>query len=143
MCDQPMEPYNSWGQMLTRFLKPQVAVANHAESGESVSGALAALRFDKIWSRMKKGDYLFVQFGHNDMKSEQAGALQTYTDNMTRVVDETRRRGGIPVLVTSVSRRTFDAAGTKITDSFRGYTQAARDVATEKAVPLIDLQASS
>jgi len=143
MCDQPREPFNSWGQMLTRFLKPEVAVANHAESGESVSGALAALRFDKIWSEMKKGDYLFVQFGHNDMKSEDPGALQTYTANMKRVVDETRRRGGIPVLVSSVSRRTFDAEGKKITDSFKGYTQAVREVAREKAVPLIDLQASS
>jgi lysophospholipase L1-like esterase len=143
MCDQPREPFNSWGQMLTRFLKPAVAVANHAESGESVSGALAALRFDKIWSEMKKGDYLFVQFGHNDMKSEEAGALQTYTANMKRIVDETRRRGGIPVLVSSVSRRTFDAAGKKIIDSFKGYTQAVREVAREKGVPLIDLQASS
>lgn len=143
MCDQPVEPYASWGQMITRFLKPEVAVANHAESGESVSGALGARRFAKIWSRMKKGDYLFVQFGHNDMKSEQPGALRTYTSDMKRVVAETRRRGGIPVLITSVSRRTFDADGRKITDSFKGYTQAVRAVGRSLAVPLIDLQASS
>lgn len=143
MCDQPAEPFNSWGQMLTRFLKPEVAVANHAESGESVVGALAALRFEKIWSEMKKGDYLLVQFGHNDMKSDDPAALQIYTGNMNRIVEETRRRGGIPVLITSVSRRTFDAEGKKITDSFKGYTQAVREVAREKAVPLIDLQASS
>ena len=143
MCDQPVEPYNSWGQMITRFLKPVVAVANHAESGESLAGALAARRLDKIWSQIKKGDYLFVQFGHNDMKSTESGALQTYTDNMRRLVDEARQRGAMPVLVTSVSRRTFDAAGRKITDSFNGYTQAVRQVAREKSVPLIDLQASS
>jgi lysophospholipase L1-like esterase len=143
MCDQPLEPYNSWGQMITRFLKPDVAVANHAESGESLAGALAAGRLDKIWSEIKKGDYLFVQFGHNDMKSTDADALHTYTANMKRVVDEARRRGAVPVLVTSVSRRTFDAQGRKITDSFNGYTKAVREVARETAVPLIDLQTSS
>jgi lysophospholipase L1-like esterase len=143
VADQPAEPYTSWGQILTRFLEPEVAVANHAESGESVAGALAARRFDKIWSQLKKGDYLFVQFGHNDMKSEEPNALRAYAVNMARVVDETRARGGIPVLVTSVSRRTFDADGRRILDSFKGYTQAVREVAREKGVPLIDLQASS
>ena len=143
MCDQPVEPYNSWGQMFTRFLKPAVVVANHAESGESVRESLEARRFDKIWAEMKKGDYVFVQFGHNDMKSAKADALRTYTSDMEHVVDETRRRGGIPVLVTSVSRRTFDAGGTTIVDSFNGYTQAVRDVARRQSVPLIDLQASS
>jgi lysophospholipase L1-like esterase len=143
VADQPAAPYTSWGQMLTRFLKPGIAVANHSESGESVSGALAARRFDKIWSEMKKGDYLFVQFGHNDMKSEEPGALQTYAANLVRVVGEARRRGGLPVIVTSVSRRTFDPEGRTITNSFKGFTQAARDVAREQGVPVIDLQACS
>ncbi len=143
VCDQPEEPFSSWGQILTRFLKPEVAVANHAESGESVAGALAARRFDKVWSQMRKGDYLFVQFGHNDMKSKEPGALRAYASNLERVVDRTRRRGGIPVLVTSVSRRTFDAEGRTIVDSFMGYTDAAREVARRKNVALIDLQAKS
>ena len=69
VCDQPVEPYNSWGQMLTRFLKPEVAVCNGAESGDSIAPALGAGRFDKFWKQMKTGDYLFIQFGHNDMKS--------------------------------------------------------------------------
>ena len=69
VCDQPSEPYNSWGQMITRFFKPTIAVANHAESGESVAGALAKGRLEKIWSQMNAGDTLFIQFGHNDMKS--------------------------------------------------------------------------
>jgi lysophospholipase L1-like esterase len=143
VCDQPKEPFNSWGQVLTRFVEPEVAVANHAESGESVAGALAAHRFDKVWSLMKKGDYLFVQFGHNDMKSEKPNALATYVSDLTHVVDETRRLGGIPVLITSVSRRTFDPEGRTIVDSFKGYTQAVRELAKNKTVPLIDLQVSS
>jgi lysophospholipase L1-like esterase len=139
VCDQSTEPYNSWGQMLPRFLKPVVAVANHAESGESIASSLGAKRFDKIWSLMKKGDYLFIQFGHNDMKSTAANALQSYHDNLGRVVDKARSLGGIPVLCTPVSRRTFGADG-KVSNSFNGYPDAVRNVAREKAVPLIDLQ---
>jgi lysophospholipase L1-like esterase len=129
--------------MLTRFLKSDVAVANHAESGESIASSLSARRFDKVWSEMKRGDYLFVQFGHNDMKSTQPGALETYAADLGRIVDETRARGGIAVLLTSVSRRTFDPTGTTITDSFQGYTQAVRAVARGRSVALIDLQTAS
>src|SRR5215472_11150132 len=139
VCDQPTEPYNSWGQMITRFFKPVIAVSNQAESGESVAGALAKGRFAKIWGDMKRGDHLFVQFGHNDMKSTAADALERYTDDLRHVVDETRRRGGIPVLLTPVSRRSFNGEG-KITNSFVGYPDAVKLVAKEKDVPLIDLQ---
>lgn len=139
MCDQGSEPFNSWGQMITRFFQPVVAVANHAESGETIAASLGEKRFDKIWSVMKKGDYLFVQFGHNDMKDKATNALETYTGNLRKVVDEARNHGGIPVLCTSVSRRSFDDGG-KIVNSFNGYPDAVRLVAREKNVPLIDLQ---
>ena len=140
VCDQPREPFNSWGQMITRFFGPEVAVSNQAESGESVAGALAKGRLAKIWADMKAGDYLFVQFGHNDMKGTAPDALERYTNDLRRVVDETRQRGGTPVLLTPVSRRSFDEAG-KIVNSFRGYPDAVKLVAKEKNVPLIDLQA--
>jgi lysophospholipase L1-like esterase len=142
VCDQANEPYSSWGQMLTRFLKPEVAVANGAESGDSIAPALSAGRFAKFWGQMKTGDYLFIQYGHNDMKSKASNALETYANNLRRVVDETRKHEGIPVLVTSVSRRTFGPDG-KITNSFSGYTDAVRAVAKEKECALIDLQAGS
>jgi lysophospholipase L1-like esterase len=139
VCDQPREPFNSWGQMITRFLKPSIAVSNQAESGESIAGALGKGRLDKIWNDMKRGDYLFIQFGHNDMKSTAPDALQTYTNMLRAAVEETRKRGGIPVLFTPVSRRTFNAQG-KITNSFNGYPDAVKLVAKERNVPLIDLQ---
>ena len=66
VTDQPREPWKSWGQMLPRFFQPGVAVANHAESGESFKSSISAHRFDKIFSTIKPGDYLFMQFGHND-----------------------------------------------------------------------------
>jgi lysophospholipase L1-like esterase len=144
VCDQPREPYNSWGQMLTRFFKPGLAVANHAESGESLRSSTGARRLDKVLSLMKPGDYLFVQFGHNDEKEkgEGVGAFTTYKASLKRYVEEARKRGGTVVLVTPMQRRTFDAAG-KITDSHGDYDDAVRQTAQELGAPLIDLHAMS
>jgi lysophospholipase L1-like esterase len=144
VCDQPREPYNSWGQMLTRFFKPGVAVANHAESGDSLRSATAARRLDKVLSLMKRGDYLFIQYGHNDEKEkgDGVGAFSTFKADLKRFVAEARKKGGIPVLVTPVQRRTFDAEGT-IVNSHGDYPEAVRQVAKEDNVPLIDLHAMS
>ena len=144
VCDQPLEPYNSWGQMLTRFFRPGIAVASHAESGESMKSSLGARRLVKVMSTMKAGDYLILQYGHNDMKEkgEGIGAFTSYKADLKRFIAETRKRGGIPVLVTSMHRRTFDAEG-RITNSFGDYPEAVRQTAKEENVPLIDLNAMS
>ncbi len=141
VCDQPTPPWNSWGQMLTRWLKPDVIVANNAESGESYASSISEQRLAKVMSTIKKGDYMFMQFGHNDMK---AGTVEErhYKDSIRRYIDSARSKGAIPVLVTPVNRRTFDADG-KITNSLGGYPQAARDVAREEGTALIDLNAMS
>jgi len=109
------------GQMLPRFFKPGVAVANHAESGETLKSFITGLRLDKILSQMKKGDYLFMQFGHNDMK---VNWPQTYVEPFTThkqylkvFIAEARRRGAIPVLVTPMQRRNFDDRGRSATRS--------------------------
>ncbi len=144
VCDQPSEPYNSWGQMLTRFFKPGIAIANHAESGESLRSSLGAHRLDKVLSTMKPGDYLIIQYGHNDEKEkgEGVGAFTTYKADLKKFVAEARRRGSVPVLVTPVQRRTFDQNG-KITNSHGDYPEAVRQIAREENVPLIDLNAMS
>ncbi len=144
VCDQPVEPYNSWGQMLTRFFKPEVAIANHAESGESLRSSLGAHRLDKVLSTMKRGDYLLIQYGHNDEKEkgEGVGAFTTYKADLKTFIAETRKRGGVPVLITPVQRRTFDKEG-RITNSHGDYPDAVRQVAKEENVPLIDLNAMS
>jgi lysophospholipase L1-like esterase len=144
VCDQPQEPFNSWGQMLTRFFKPGIAIANHAESGESLKSSLGARRLDKVLSLMKPGDYLFIQYGHNDEKErgDGVGAFTSYKDDLKRFVAEARNRGGIPVLITPVQRRTFDTGG-KITNSHGDYPEAVRQAAREEKVPLIDLNAMS
>ena len=144
VCDQPLEPYNSWGQMLPRFFRPGIAIANHAESGESLKSSLAAKRLDKVLSLMKPGDYLFIQYGHNDEKEkgEGVGAFTTYKATLKHFVEEARKRGGLPVLITPMHRRTFDAQG-KITNSHGDYIEAVRQAAKEENVPLIDLNAMS
>jgi lysophospholipase L1-like esterase len=144
VCDQPLEPYASWGQMLTRFFGPGVVVANHAESGESLRSSTAARRLDKVLSVMRPGDYLFIQYGHNDEKErgEGVGAFTTYKAALERFVEESRARGGRPVLVTPMQRRTFDAAG-RVTNSHGDYPEAVRQAAREEGVPLIDLHAMS
>lgn len=144
VCDQPREPYSSWGQMLTRFLKPEVVIANHGESGETFKAAQARGRLAKILSLMQPGDYLIMQFGHNDMKEqgEGIGAFTSFKSSIKHFVDETRKHGGLPVLVTPVQRRNFDA-DRKIVNSHGDYPEAVRQVAREDHVPLIDLHAMS
>ncbi|HEX9045556.1 MAG TPA: rhamnogalacturonan acetylesterase, partial [Verrucomicrobiae bacterium] len=138
VCDQPAEPWNSWGQMLPRFFKPEVAVANHAESGETVENSLKGQRFEKVFSLMKPGDYLFIQFGHNDMKSKATNALDTYRADLKKVVERTRALDGTPVLVTSMERKGGLAGPT-----LNGYPDAVRDVAKKENCAIIDLNAMS
>ncbi len=140
MVDQDVEPWASWGQMLPRFFRTGVVVANNAESGESASSFLGEQRFAKIMSVIKPGDVFFVQFAHNDQKVP--NGLPNYTRIMTEFVKQVRAKGAIPVIVTSMNRDSFDADG-HIVDTLGGYPQASRQIATDNNVPLIDLNAMS
>lgn len=144
VCDQPTEPFNSWGQMLTRWFKTDVVVANHAESGETASGFVGEKRIDKIMMTMTAGDYLIMQFGHNDMKNNGAGALDRYKQLLAQFCTQTRAKGATPIICTAVSRKTFGDDG-KIRNSFitsqGDYIAAARQVAADQKVLLIDLNA--
>ncbi|MBC8001411.1 MAG: rhamnogalacturonan acetylesterase [Opitutaceae bacterium] len=144
VTDQPREPYNSWGQMLPRFLKPDVAVANHAESGESLKSSLGARRLDKVLGSIKSGDFVLIQFGHNDQKErgEGVGAFTTYKASLKQFVSEARKRGATPVVITPVARRNFNAAG-ELVNNLGDYPEAVRQVAKEENVALIDLHAMS
>lgn len=146
VTDQPSEPAASWGQMLPAFLDGRVAVANHAESGETLKSFLTELRLDKVLSTIGKGDWLLIQFGHNDQKTQwpqtYAEAATTYRAYLKAYIAEARRRGATPVLVTSPERRNFNADG-RIKPTLGDYPAAVRAVATEEAVAVIDLNAAS
>jgi lysophospholipase L1-like esterase len=142
--DQPGEPFNSWGQMLPRFLKPDIAVANHGESGESLRSFFGEKRFDKVMSLIRPGDFLLIQMGHNDQKDTApgAGAFTSYTEFLKKLVAAAREKGATPVVITPMNRLTFDADG-KITNSLGDFPEAVRRVAAEDHVALIDLNAMS
>jgi len=146
VADHPREPTASWGQILPLMLDDTIAVANYAESGATLKSFLADLRLDKALSLMKPGDYLFIQFGHNDQKAQwpqtYAEAGTTYRAYLAAYIAEARRHGATPVLITSPERRNFDAGG-HIIPSLGDYPAAMRAVAAELHVPLIDLNRAS
>ena len=143
VTDQKNEPWAGWGQMLTRFLEPGVAVSNHAESGLALYSFERQKRLDKVLSMMKKGDYLFVQFGHNDQKDKTAGAgpFTSYKKNLKHFVEAARKKGGIPVLVTPMERRRF--AGNEPDPTLADFAEAVRQIGAEEKAPVIDLNAMS
>ncbi|HEX2854532.1 MAG TPA: rhamnogalacturonan acetylesterase [Opitutaceae bacterium] len=143
VCDQSAEPYNSWGQMLTRWFNSDVAIANHGESGETYRDSIGRRRLDKIVSVMKPGDWLVVQFGTNDQKQIAAGTggpFTTYKDEILTHIQAVRARGGEMVVVSPVERRGFDDNG-KPRRSLADYADASRQAAKEFGVPFIDLNA--
>jgi len=144
VTDQWREPWAGWGQMLPRFFEPGVALSNQAESGLALSSFERQRRLEKILSTMKAGDYLFIQFGHNDQKDTSAGAgpFTTYKANLKRFVAAARSKGGIPVLVTPMERLRMDEQGNQ-TPTLDDYAEAVRQVGAEDKVPVIDLNAMS
>jgi lysophospholipase L1-like esterase len=144
VTDQENEPWASWGQMFPCFLKPEAVVANYAESGESLRSFRGEKRLQKLLSMMKSGDYLFIEFAHNDQKQggSHVEAFTTYKDELKFFIDGARKKGGKPVLVTSMHRRRFDDNG-QIINTLENYPEAMRQTAIEENVPLIDLNAMS
>ena len=144
VADQSGEPYASWGQMLTALFKPTVAVANHAESGETFRDSLARRRLDKILSVLQPGDTVLLQFGHNDQKQQKDGSgnAETYKAELRTHAERILARGGVPVVASSMERRNFDAQG-KLKPSLTEYADAARTVASDMKLAFIDLNAMS
>lgn len=140
VVDQDDEPWASWGQMIPRWFDTNVAIANYAESGESASNFIGVKRLKKILSLIKPGDYLFVEFGHNDQKQKMpgSGAYYNFSTALKTYVDEARSRGAIPVFVTPTQRRSFDENG-RIKETHGDYPEAMEAVARRENVPVIDL----
>jgi len=140
VVDQDNEPWCGWGQMLPRFMKPEIAIANYAESGEAGNSFISAKRFAKILTKMEEGDYLMIEFGHNDQKQkgENRGPFTSYKESLKYMIDETRKKGGTPILITPMHRRRFDE-NNKIINTLEEYPEAMRQLAREEGVMLVDL----
>lgn len=142
VTDQAYDPYCSWGQMLPRWFNSKISVSNHAESGLTARSFLAQQRLDKVFEMMKPGDYVFIQFGHNDEKEKSLpnyGAYGHYYENLALYIDKIRAKGGNVVLMTPTARRRFEGNSTKNSNTHGDFPDAVRKLAAEKNVPLIDL----
>ncbi|UJF35000.1 rhamnogalacturonan acetylesterase [Paenibacillus hexagrammi] len=147
VTDQPADgyPYAGWGQMLPYYFKADAAVANYAVSGRSSKSFIHEGRLDVIASQIRKGDYLFIQFGHNDQKMDEerhTSPYTTYKEHLQKYIDAARIREAIPILITPVHRRFFDEDGS-LRDTHGDYITAMKELAEEQQVILLDLAAKS
>lgn len=140
-------PETGWGEYLqSQFDGSRVKIENHAQNGRSTKSFIAEGRWQKIVESLKKGDYVFIEFGHNDEKLDKPGtgaaANGEYRDNLIRFVKDVRAKKAFPVLLTPVMRRRFDEKG-EFFDTHGEYPDAVRKVAAEMKVPLIDMHRES
>ena len=143
VVDQNYEPWASWGQMITRWFGPEVAISNHAESGLTARTFIGSFRLDKILTTLKKGDYVFVEFGHNDEKEKKPGdgAWYHYQYQLKIFIDQVRAKGAEIVFLTPTQRRAFDSDNKTIKNTHGDFPAAMKMVAEKENVPLIDLNA--
>jgi lysophospholipase L1-like esterase len=145
MADKKPEVYpeTGWCQVLPELLKEHITLKNHAVNGRSTKSFIYEGRWQAVLDSLGHGDYVFIQFGHNDQKAEDpsryAVARNGYLRNLEKFVAETRQKGATPVLFTSIVRRKFDETG-KLTDTHGEYPEVVREIASAFQVTLIDLE---
>jgi DNA sulfur modification protein DndE len=144
MANKPFDlPERGWGMALGEFLVDGRMVHNHAVNGRSTKSFIDEGRWDKVVAELHAGDFVIVQFGHNDEKKEDpkryADPATSYRDNLRRFIREAKAKGATPILATPVCRRRFDRAG-KLIDTHGAYPEAVRAVAREEKVALLDLE---
>jgi lysophospholipase L1-like esterase len=146
MSEKEVEAYpeTGWGMPLKHYFDEGVVVENHARNGRSTRTFLEEGRWEPVLSNLKKGDYVFIQFGHNDevQSKEQSTTPEEFQANLTKYVTETKSRGGQPVLLTPIARRHFDKDG-QLIDTHHQYSELMRDAARKLEVPLIDMDRRS
>jgi len=149
VCTQPdsQAPVTGWGTPFAVFFNPTVKVENHAKGGRSTRTFLSEDRWNPIFTKINPGDYVIMQFGHNDEAKEEIykdryTSPEDYRKNLTRFIVETRQKGGNPILVTPVSRRRFDKEG-KVMETHIEYSAVVMSLAKEFNVPVVDLDSKS
>lgn len=139
VVDQSCDPWASWGQMITRWFGPEVAVSNNAESGLTAGSFLRQNRLDKVLAMLRPGDYVICEFGHNDQKEKGpgAGAWYNFSYNLKQYIDRVRKAGGRIIFCTPTQRRFFKDG--KIQETHGDYPDAMRAVARRENVPVVEL----
>ena len=146
MAEQDVDkeyPGRGWGQMLQQFFVDEITVVNRAVSGRSSRSYITENRWDSVYRILKPGDYVLIQFGHNDQKATDARRFSNphtaYRYNLIHFVKQTREKGAIPILLSSISGRQFNDKGTLI-NTLETYPLETRLVAQEFNVAFIDVQ---
>ncbi len=138
-------PQTGMSQALERHTARDVAVCHHGKNGRSTKSFLDEGRFQPVQAQMQPGDFLFIQFGHNDEKqadpNRYAAADGAYRDNLRYFIRCAREKGACPVLITPIARRLFDENGVFQPGSHGAYPEAVRIVGAEEGVPVADLTA--
>ena len=156
-------PERGWGHVLSGFFSEDIVIDNHAQNGRSSKSFISEGRWEKVISQVKKGDYVFIQFGHNDEKKDSirhTDAGTTFDANLRRFVNETRAKGGIPVVFNAIVRRNFvrpqdeeinkdtrkvpgqeslPQEGKQLFDTHGAYLESPRNVAKELGVAFVDM----
>lgn len=133
-------PETGWGMPFSTFFNKKVVVDNRAMNGRSTLSFITEKRWQEVFDNLKEGDYVLIEFGHNDEKINKPGVgttISEYKANLSRFVQEARSKKAIPVLLTPIMRRSFENGVFK--DSHLGYPDAMRRVADSLHVPLIDM----
>ena len=145
MANKPMRPANperGWGQLLPLYFNDSVRIENHAMNGRSTRSFIAEGRWKAIINKLKPGDYVVVQFGHNDEKTNNGARVTepfgSFQQNFERFVREVREKKATPILATPIARRRFDK-DRRFFDTHSDYPAAIRKVAEEQNVPLLEL----
>jgi lysophospholipase L1-like esterase len=141
-CPEHEFPMAGWGQVLQELFTDGVRVHNEARGGRSSNSFVEEGRLASILARIQPGDYLFIQFGHNDQKSYGTQPFTSYQSYLTQYIEGARGKGAHPVLITSVNRRKFDENG-KLEETLGDYPEAVRQLAKRISVPVIDLWAKT
>jgi lysophospholipase L1-like esterase len=147
MSDKKTEAYpeTGWGMPFKYFFDSTVVVDNRAQNGRSTKTFIAEGRWQAVMDGLNEGDYVFIQFGHNDEVPTKVNSYVTedvFKTNLVRFVKEVRSKNGVPVLLTPVARRKFDSAGT-VEETHEKYAAVVRTVAKEEKVLFIDLDEKS
>lgn len=141
--DPDRNPEHGWAQVLQSFFTDNIVVDNKAVNGRSTKSFITEKRWDSIYTKLKKGDYVFIEFGHNDEKIEDSARYTnphtSYRYNLIRFVKEARVKGATPILLTSIARRNFNEKGVLV-PTHGDYPLETRLVAQEYKVPFIDLE---
>lgn len=135
-------PRRGWAMALAAYLNDKAEVRNEAKSGRSSKSFISEGYWDKVKNEIKKGDFIIIQFGHNDEKKDDPRRYTEpygeFKENLLKYIKESKALGARPILATPISRRRFNSEG-QLVDTHDDYVNATRDAAKESGVPLIDL----